>query len=260
MIPSKTKKRKYLNSDAATTEQSTPNLETIPGHVAIIMDGNGRWAKSRLMNRIKGHEKGSETVRAIVRASRKLGIKYLTLYAFSTENWQRPKAEVKALMHLLESFLKKELQEMQDNNIRLFAIGQQERLPENVQKQLRETMALTEKNNGMQLNLALSYGGRTEIVQMARSIAEQTASGNLTVDEINEDVVARNLYTADIPDPDILIRTSGEMRVSNFLLWQIAYSEIFITDTLWPDFSQEEFYSILSEFQTRNRRFGKVNP
>ena len=248
-----------MNSDAATTVSSAPNLTRIPEHVAIIMDGNGRWAKKRLMNRIKGHEKGSETVRAIVRASRKLGIKYLTLYAFSTENWQRPKAEVKALMHLLESFLKKELKEMQDNNIRLFAIGQQERLPETVRKKLQETMALTEKNDGMQLNLALSYGGRSEIVRMVRSLAEQSVSGKLTVDEINEDVVARNLYTADIPDPEILIRTSGEMRISNFLLWQIAYSEIFITNTLWPDFTQEEFYSILSDFQTRDRRFGKVN-
>lgn len=248
-----------MNSDTATKESSTPNLINIPEHVAIIMDGNGRWAKKRLMNRIKGHEKGSETVRSIVRASRKIGIKYLTLYAFSTENWQRPKTEVKALMHLLERFLKKELKEMQDNNIRLFAIGQKERLPEGVREKLQETMALTKNNNGMQLNLALSYGGRAEIVRMVRSVAEQTVSGKIDVDAINEDVVARNLFTADIPDPDLLIRTSGEMRISNFLLWQIAYSEIFITDTLWPDFNQEEFFSILNEFQTRDRRFGKVN-
>ncbi|MBW2220035.1 MAG: isoprenyl transferase, partial [Deltaproteobacteria bacterium] len=214
----------------------------MPEHVAIIMDGNGRWAKKRLLNRIKGHEKGSETVRSIVRAGRKIGIKYLTLYAFSTENWQRPKAEVKALMHLLERFLKKELQEMQDNNIRLFTIGQQEKLPEKVRARLQKTMALTEKNNGMQLNLALSYGGRAEIVRMVRSVAKQAVSGEIAMDAINEDVVARNLHTADMPDPELLIRTSGEMRISNFLLWQIAYSEIFITDTLWPDFSQEEFF------------------
>ncbi|MBW1893288.1 MAG: isoprenyl transferase [Deltaproteobacteria bacterium] len=231
----------------------------MPEHVAIIMDGNGRWAKKRLLNRIKGHEKGSETVRSIVRAGRKIGIKYLTLYAFSTENWQRPKAEVKALMHLLERFLKKELQEMQDNNIRLFTIGQQEKLPEKVRARLQKTMALTEKNNGMQLNLALSYGGRAEIVRMVRSVAKQAVSGEIAMDAINEDVVARNLHTADMPDPELLIRTSGEMRISNFLLWQIAYSEIFITDTLWPDFSQEEFFNILKEFQNRDRRFGKTN-
>jgi len=248
-----------LNSDTASGESSIPVLATIPEHVAIIMDGNGRWAKKRLLNRIKGHEKGSETVRSIVRAGRKIGIKYLTLYAFSTENWQRPKAEVKALMHLLERFLKKELQEMQDNNIRLFTIGQQEKLPEKVRARLQKTMALTEKNNGMQLNLALSYGGRAEIVRMVRSVAKQAVSGEIAMDAINEDVVARNLHTADMPDPELLIRTSGEMRISNFLLWQIAYSEIFITDTLWPDFSQEEFFNILKEFQNRDRRFGKTN-
>ena len=248
-----------MNSDTASGERSVPDLATIPEHVAIIMDGNGRWAKKRLLNRIKGHEKGSEKVRSIVRASRKIGIKYLTLYAFSTENWQRPKAEVKALMHLLERFLKKELQEMQDNNIRLFTIGQQEKLPEKVRARLQKTMALTEKNNGMQLNLALSYGGRAEIVRMVRSVAKQAVSGEIAMDAINEDVVARNLHTADMPDPDLLIRTSGEMRISNFLLWQIAYSEIFITDTLWPDFSQEEFFGILKEFQNRDRRFGKVS-
>ncbi len=248
-----------MNSDTASGESSIPDLATVPEHVAIIMDGNGRWAKKRLLNRIRGHEKGSETVRSIVRASRKIGIKYLTLYAFSTENWQRPKAEVKALMHLLERFLKKELQEMQDNNIRLFTIGQQEKLPEKVRATLQETMALTEKNNGMQLNLALSYGGRAEIVRMVRLVAKQAVSGEIAMDAINEDVVASNLHTADMPDPDLLIRTSGEMRISNFLLWQIAYSEIFITDTLWPDFSQEEFFNILKKFQNRDRRFGKVN-
>lgn len=248
-----------MNSDSATDTDNVPDLTIIPEHVAIIMDGNGRWAKKRLLNRIKGHEKGSETVRAIVRASRKIGIKYLTLYAFSTENWQRPETEVKALMHLLETFLKKELKEMLDNNIKLYAIGQQEKLPEHVRKRLENAMALTRHNDGMQLNLALSYGGRAELVRMVRAVSEKAVAGDMALDSITDDVVATHLYTCGMPDPDLLIRTSGEMRISNFLLWQIAYAEIFITDTLWPDFNQDEFFDILKNFQGRDRRFGKVN-
>lgn len=230
----------------------------LPRHVAIIMDGNGRWAKKRLMNRIKGHEKGSETVRTVVRTSREVGISVLTLYAFSTENWQRPKTEVAALMMLLDRFLKSERKEMMDNDIRLNTIGQIDRLPGFVRKVLEEIMQLTGQNRSMTLNLALSYGARNEIVRMVRSIAEKAISGDITPEAISEQLVSDHLYTADFPDPDLLIRTSGEMRISNFLLWQIAYSEIYVTKTLWPDFSKEEYLQILKDYQQRERRFGKV--
>ena len=230
----------------------------LPRHVAVIMDGNGRWARKRLMNRINGHQKGAETVRTVVRTSRELGISVLTLYAFSTENWQRPKTEVAALMTLLERFLKSELKEMMDNDIRLRTIGQTERLPEFVREVLQETMQATAGNRSMTLNLALSYGARDEIVRMVRSIAEKSVSGDIAPEDVTEQLISQHLDTADFPDPDLLIRTSGEMRISNFLLWQIAYSEIFITRTLWPDFSKEEYLRILDEFQRRERRFGKL--
>lgn len=227
-------------------------------HVAIIMDGNGRWAEKRLMNRIKGHEAGAETVRKIVRTCRKIGIPVLTLYAFSTENWQRPKIEVATLMSLLKKFLDSEQKEMIENNIRLNAIGQLENLPENVRKSLKRSMDLTGKNEGMILNLALSYGGRAEIVNMVKAIAGKARDGKMDPDSITPEIVADHLYTRGMPDPDLLIRTSGEMRISNFLLWQIAYTEIFITDTLWPDFGEDEFIKILIDFQRRERRFGNV--
>jgi undecaprenyl diphosphate synthase len=230
----------------------------LPAHVAIIMDGNGRWAKKRLMNRITGHEKGSDTVREIVKASREIGIKVLTLYAFSTENWQRPKTEVSALMTLLERFLIKERNEMLDNNIRLNAIGQLERLPKKVFTALQESINLTEKNDKMILNLALSYGGREEIVRMTREISQMVKSGSINENSITPELVSQHLYTGGMPDPDILIRPGGEMRISNFLLWQISYAEIFVTDTLWPDFSREEYIKILKDYQSRERRFGKV--
>jgi undecaprenyl diphosphate synthase len=222
------------------------------------MDGNGRWAKKRLLNRIKGHEKGSQTVRTIVRTCRELGIRYLTLYAFSTENWQRPRAEVEALMALLIRFLKSEKSEMMEQNIRLRMIGQFDRLPPNVQESLRETMAATKDNSGMDLILALSYGARTEIVGMVQALAQKIKRGQIEPEAITAELVADHLYTHEIPDPDLLIRTSGEMRVSNFLLWQIAYAEIFVTPTLWPDFNQEELLEILKDFQRRERRFGAV--
>lgn len=230
----------------------------LPRHVAIIMDGNGRWAKRRLLNRVKGHEKGVETVRAVVRTCRELNIAYLTLYAFSTENWQRPKKEINALMALLKSFLRKELPELQSRQIKLNAIGQIQRLPDDVRATLQEVINATSPNSGMQLNLALSYGGRTEITDMVRSISEKVAKGGLKPEDVDQAVVSEHLYTCGIPDPDILIRTSGEMRISNFLLWQLAYSEIFITETLWPDFSREEFLDILVNYQQRERRYGKV--
>jgi len=232
--------------------------DRMPAHVAIIMDGNGRWAKKRLLNRVLGHEKGSETVRTVVRTSRELGISYLTLYAFSTENWERPKAEVGALMRLLQRFLASERKEMLENDIRLNAIGELDSLPDGVRLDLEALMAETSDNRGMVLTLCLSYGSRAEIVSAMRTVAIKVAQGLLDPETLSDDIVARHLYTADLPDPDLLIRTSGEMRLSNFLLWQLAYTEFVFTPTLWPDFSREEYLEILKNFQERDRRFGQV--
>jgi undecaprenyl diphosphate synthase len=247
-----------LNSSEYSSVNADIDTENLPYHVAIIMDGNGRWAKKRILNRIEGHKKGADVVRLIVRASREIGISILTLYAFSTENWQRPKTEVAALMTLLKNFLKSEQKEMLDNNIRLNTIGQIERLPKDVQQVLNKTIALTKKNSGLILNLALSYGGRAEIVRMVQKIAKKTKEGNIDPDLITPELISDFLYTKGMPDPDLLIRTSGEMRISNFLLWQIAYTEIFITETLWPDFSKKEFLQILKHYKNRERRYGKV--
>jgi len=230
----------------------------MPVHVAIIMDGNGRWAQKRLLSRILGHEKGSEAVRMAVRTCRELGIAFLTLYAFSTENWQRSKAEVDGLMRLLRRFLKTELPEMLQNNIRLHVIGRTERLPLDIQQTLSQAMAATQANTALQLNLALSYGGRDEITRAARALAAEVQAGLIGPEDISEERVASCLDTRGIPDPDILIRTGGDMRISNFLLWQLAYTEFFITSTLWPDFNREQFLKILDDFQTRERRFGRV--
>jgi len=228
------------------------------------MDGNGRWAKKRSLNRIRGHREGIESVRVIVRACREIGIGVLTLYAFSTENWQRPREEISALMGLLKQFLKAELPEMMENNIRLNAIGDIERLPNHVREVLRKALGKTRENQGMVLNLALSYGGRDEIVRAAQEIASQVKEGHLRSEEITRELFSSYLYTHGMPDPDLLIRTSGEMRISNFLLWQIAYAEIFVTETLWPDFRREELTQILHEYQNRERRFGltgeQINP
>ena len=247
-----------MKSSINTKDHPGLDKDKIPRHIAIIMDGNGRWARKRKLNRVNGHNKGAETVRNVVRTAREIGVSYLTLYAFSTENWERPKTEVTALMKLLKRFLQSEQQEMSENNIRLQTIGEIHRLPEDVLKELQHTMALTEKNTGMVLNLALSYGGRSEIVKAVKEIAEDVANQNIEAAAITSDVIARHLYTRDVPDPDLVIRTSGEMRISNFLLWQIAYSELSITKTLWPDFSKEEFLEIIKEYQQRDRRFGKV--
>jgi len=245
-----------LNSNLA--EQHLVDPEKLPRHVAIIMDGNGRWAKKRLMNRVNGHKRGVETVRSIVTCARKLGIEVLTLYAFSTENWSRPAAEVKALMLLLKRFLAKEQDELDRENIRLNVIGQRSRLPLDVQNQIHGAMEKTCGNTGMILNLALSYGGREEITRAVQTIVDEVAQGKLHVRDITEETVAERLYTGGQPDLDLLVRTSGEMRLSNFMLWQIAYAEIFITDTLWPDFSPEEFLDIVRQYQSRERRYGKV--
>lgn len=230
--------------------------EKLPEHVAIIMDGNGRWAKQRAMNRILGHEEGTESVRVIVRTSREIGIKWLTLYAFSEENWKRPKYEITALMSILKRFLKSELKEMQDNNIRFRTIGRIHRLPDDARVLIEDTIAYTSNNTGMTLTLALSYGGRQEIYDAVQKIARRIAAGDIQPSDIKEDLISDFLYTAGMPDPDLLIRTSGEYRVSNFLLWQIAYTELYITPTLWPDFRKEEYLRAIENFQKRERRFG----
>lgn len=228
----------------------------LPRHIAIIMDGNGRWAKKRLLNRVKGHEEGTESVRVIVRTCREIGIEVLTLYAFSTENWRRPKYEVKSLMAILKRFLISELNEMLANKIRFNAIGQIERMPGDVQTVIRDTMAATSHNKGMVLNLALSYGSRDEIVLAVQKAAADVQNGLLALDDLTPDLFSEYLYTKGIPDPDLLIRTSGEMRISNFLLWQIAYSEIYITDILWPDFRKEALLEAVRHYRKRERRFG----
>jgi len=230
----------------------------LPCHVAMIMDGNGRWAQKRLMNRVKGHERGSQIVRDMVSTCRELNIGYLTLYAFSTENWGRPRAEVSALMALLKRFLVSERQDLADKDIRLNILGQMEKLPKDVRGEADRTLAETRANQGMVLNLALSYGSREEITRAARKLAEDVAAGRLNPGDIDEKRLAACLYTGSMPDPDLIIRTSGEYRLSNFMMWQAAYAELFITNTLWPDFSKEEFHSILMDFQHRDRRFGKV--
>ena len=233
-------------------------LAVLPTHIAIIMDGNGRWAKDRGFPRVEGHRRGAESVRAVLRAASRLGIKYLTLYAFSVENWNRPQDEVDTLMKYLARYLKSEQREMADNNIRLQAIGQTERLPEFVREQLEDTKAFLGQNTGTILTLALSYGGRTELVDAVRSIAEKARAGGIIPQDISEGTISEHLYTSGMPDPDLLIRTSGEMRISNFLLWQISYSELVVTEKLWPDFDELEFCAAVEEFAVRNRRFGKV--
>lgn len=231
---------------------------TIPKHVAIIMDGNGRWAKQRGHNRLKGHNAGAETVERIMKASAELGIQYLTLYAFSIENWNRPKMEVEGLMQLLHNFLKKKRNMIMKEGYRLNAIGRLDMLPEKTAKLLREVMEESAENPNGTLTFALSYGGRTEIIDAAKKIAEKVADGEISPDQIDEPLFSANLYTSNLPDPDIMIRTSGEIRLSNFLLWQLSYAEFFFTDTLWPDFSREEYEQIINTFANRDRRFGGV--
>jgi undecaprenyl diphosphate synthase len=237
---------------------SIMSKESLPKHVAIIMDGNGRWAEKHAFPRVRGHRKGAESVRTIVTLCRKLGIGYLTLYAFSEENWKRPPHEVNALMKLLGSFLKRELKEMKENGIRLNVIGRPEKLPATTRKVLQDTIRETSHGSKMVLTLALSYGGRQEILDAVRGLARKVQNGVMDPSDISEDQFSGSLYTSGMPDPDLLIRTSGEYRISNFLLWQISYSEIYITPTLWPDFGEAEFLNALSEYQKRDRRFGAV--
>ncbi len=233
-------------------------FENLPRHLAIIMDGNGRWAKERNLSRIEGHRAGAESVRVIVRSCRKIGIPVLTLYAFSKENWQRPSREVQALWRLLSRYLKSELREMMENSIRLNAIGDIQELPKAVYRLLVDTMEQTAANRDMILNLALSYSGRSEIVKAAQKLAATCVKGELKPSEIDEEIFSNNLYTADMPDPDLLIRTSGEQRISNFLLWQMAYTELYVSPIYWPDFREPELMEALDDYQRRERRFGKT--
>lgn len=231
---------------------------SIPSHVCIIMDGNGRWARERNLSRIEGHRAGAESVRTIVRACRRIGIPILTLYAFSKENWQRPSREVQALWRLLSRYLKSELDEMMDNAIRLNTIGDIQELPKSVNRLLVETMDKTAPNQEMILNLALSYGGRSEIVRAAQNLAAACVAKQLEPADIDEVMLSKNMYTADMPDPDLLIRTSGEQRISNFLLWQMAYTEIYVSPIYWPDFREPQLMEALADYQRRERRFGKT--
>jgi undecaprenyl diphosphate synthase len=230
----------------------------LPQHVAIIMDGNGRWATRRGLPRVEGHRRGKDAVRAVVETARRLGIPYLSLYAFSSENWNRPRQEVNVLMGLLRRYLATELRRMMRNQIRLVAIGNLKRLPATVQEALRRNVEATRDNTGLTVVLAVSYGGREEIAAAMREVAREVRRGALDPEDIREDTVSQYLSTAGIPDPDLLIRTSGEMRLSNFLLWQIAYAEILTTPTLWPDFGEAEFIAALSHYQRRERRFGRT--
>lgn len=235
------------------------DFNNLPRHVAVIMDGNGRWAKKKGAMRIFGHRNAVQAVRDVTECCGELGIKYLTLYAFSTENWNRPKAEVDGLMELLVNTLKQEIGTLMENQVKLITIGDTSHLPAACQKNLQWAIEKTRENNGLTLILALSYSGRWEIVQAIKAIASEVAAGKLTADAISEDLISNYLQTSGIPDPELLIRTSGELRVSNFLLWQIAYTELFITPTLWPDFRKENLYEAIWSYQQRERRFGKTS-
>jgi len=242
----------------AATGTPSLDLDRLPQHVAIIMDGNGRWAQRRGLSRIEGHKRGKDSVRAVVETARRIGIKYLSLFAFSTENWSRPRREVDALMGLLRRYLRTELRKMMKNEIRLMAIGDTKRLPASLQRELEATIEATKLNRQMTVVLAVSYGGREDIAQAARALARDACDGKINPATIDETAIAGYLNTGGIPDPDLLIRTSGEMRISNFFLWQMAYTEIYVTDNLWPDFRERQFLDALAEYQQRERRFGRV--
>ncbi|MDV7187879.1 isoprenyl transferase [Lutibacter sp. TH_r2] len=231
----------------------------IPKHIAIIMDGNGRWAKQKGKPRIFGHKNGVTSVRESIEGCAEIGVEYLTLYAFSTENWNRPKLEVKTLMSLLVTSLKKELKNLQKNNIILNTIGNIDLLPKNAQKELFEVIKQTEKNTGLTLTLALSYGSREEIVNVIKNISEKVVNNNLKIEEIDEKIINNHLYTFSLPDVDLMIRTSGEQRISNFLLWQMAYAELYFTNTFWPDFRKKNLFNAILDYQQRERRFGKTS-
>ena len=236
----------------------TPKINKIPKHVAIIMDGNGRWAKKNNLSRIDGHTEGTQSVRSIMRAAANIGIQYFTFFTFSTENWSRPKIEIEGLMKLLiESLLTYE-KELHENNIKLQIMGNINELPKTVQKIVNRIVLDTKEYSKSNLILALNYGGRLEITEAAKKIALKIKNNELNINDINEDLISKNMYLPEIPDPDLIIRTSGEMRLSNFMLWQLSYAEIIVTDKLWPEFKEEDFYNALKEFDLRDRRFGKI--
>jgi undecaprenyl diphosphate synthase len=235
------------------------NKDRLPNHIAIIMDGNGRWAKQQSMPRVFGHKNGVTAVRKTIEACAKIGVNYLTLYAFSTENWNRPKLEVKTLMALLVSSLKKELKTLQENNIKLITIGNIEYLPKKAQIELADVIEKTKNNSRLTLTLALNYGSREEIVNVIKNLSKKVVNKELSIEEINEKIINNHLYTFSLPDVDLMIRTSGEKRISNFLLWQIAYAELYFTDTLWPDFKEENLFNAIIDYQKRERRFGKTS-
>ena len=235
------------------------NKDNLPKHLAIIMDGNGRWAKQKGLLRTLGHESGTKSVKATVETCAKLGIENLTLYAFSTENWNRPKFEVDTLMKLLVSSLRKELKTLQENNIQLQSIGNLSKMPNSILKELNEVIEKTKNNTRMTLTLALSYGSREELINVVKNISDKVKNNIISIDTIDESIINQHLYTHNLPDVDLLIRTSGEHRISNFLLWQIAYAELFFTDVLWPDFTEENLYEAIISYQKRERRFGKTS-
>lgn len=248
-----------ISATSQSDPRATKSSSEIPRHIAIIMDGNGRWAKSKNLPRIAGHREGVESVREIVKSCARIGVKYLTLYTFSTENWKRPKTEVTTLMRLLVKVLRREIQELHNNDVRLQAIGDIPALPEDVQKELADAIDKTRNNKTLTLVLALSYSGRWEIVDAVRSIARDLKEGKISEEEIKIDTFSKYLNTKNIPDPDLLIRTSGEMRISNFLLWQLAYSEMYITPVFWPQFREKDLLEAIADYGKRERRFGKVS-
>ncbi len=250
---------KKLSSNDLQLIEEVKNSGQIPKHIAIIMDGNGRWAKKQGKIRVFGHRAGIETVREMVEACTTIGVKYLTLYTFSTENWKRPRAEVSTLMRLVVKSLQDETDSLHANNIRLTTIGNMDKLPKVVQKELNDAFEKTKNNTKMVLNLALSYSGRWEITEAVREIAKKAADGIISPEEIDENLISASLSTGDIPDPDLLIRSGGEMRISNFLLWQVAYSEMYVTNTLWPDFKCRNLIEAINDYQRRERRFGLVS-
>jgi undecaprenyl diphosphate synthase len=247
-----------LSTDRKIQEELKRSGE-IPMHIAIIMDGNGRWAKRRGLPRVAGHREGVKSVRDVVEACAQLGVKYLTLFAFSTENWRRPKEEIDTLMKLLIKTLRSETEKLHKNDIKLMAIGDIDSLPKEVRQELKEAMEKTKNNKRMVLNLALSYSGRWEIIEAVKEIARDVKKGKVKIEEIDDKLFSNYLKTAGIPDPDLLIRTSGELRISNFLLWQIAYTELYITDCLWPDFRRKHLYEAIRDYQRRERRFGMTS-
>jgi undecaprenyl diphosphate synthase len=249
---------KPANAEEATLLDNL-DLKRLPQHLAVIMDGNGRWAQHRHLPRVAGHRAGVKAAREIIESCARLKLPYLTLYAFSLENWRRPQAEVDFLMRLLREYLKRELPAIHKNNIRLLIIGRSEQLPDGVRKDIEYGMRMTARNTGMKLVVALNYGGRAELVDAFNAMLEHVRSNGLSAFQADEQTVSEHLYTAGLPDPDLLIRTSGEMRVSNFLLWQIAYAEIYVTETLWPDFSRARLLEALVDFQKRERRYGGLN-